>query len=143
MDKKEYFQYYQPKNSSFQSSSSKERIQLERKRYENNKLLPHIAEEYHFRITNHLLLKKIISPKRDKIIMQSLSNLGKKGLRSGSSLHGSCTSSEKMRTMKSIRSLHHEKRRQAEGGEFIKARNTVKSDHRIRRKVFVNHSMSH
>ena len=93
MDKKEYFQYYQQKNPSLQSSSSKERIKLERKKYENNKLLPHIAEEYHFRITNHLLLKKIISPKRDKIIMRSLINLGKKGNRSVASLHGSCTSS--------------------------------------------------
>ena len=74
-DKKEYFQYYKQPNPSIQSSHSKERIKLEKKRYENNKLLPHIAEEYHFRITNHLLLKKIISPKRDKIIMQALDSL--------------------------------------------------------------------
>lgn len=37
-----------------------------------HKLLPHIAEEYNYRITNHLLLKKIISPKRDKTIMHSI-----------------------------------------------------------------------
>jgi hypothetical protein len=39
------------------------------------KLLPHIQEEYQYRITNHLLIKKIISPKRDKIIMNSLENI--------------------------------------------------------------------
>ena len=91
-DKKEYFQYYKQPNPSIQSSHSKERIKLEKKRYENNKLLPHIAEEYHFRITNHLLLKKIISPKRDKIIMQSLCCLSKKGNRGGTSLNSSSAS---------------------------------------------------
>jgi hypothetical protein len=42
------------------------------KRYEKGKILPHISEEYNYRITNHLLIKKIISPRRDKIIMGSL-----------------------------------------------------------------------
>lgn len=45
------------------------------RRYDPPKLLPHIIEEYQYRITNHLLIKKIISPKRDKIIMNSLENV--------------------------------------------------------------------
>ena len=42
------------------------------RRIERPKMLPHIVEEYQYRITNHLLIKKIISPKRDKIIVNSL-----------------------------------------------------------------------
>ncbi len=33
-----------------------------------NKILPHITEEYQFKITNQLLLNKIMNPKRDKLI---------------------------------------------------------------------------
>lgn len=44
----------------------------QQRRIERPKMLPHIVEEYQYRITNHLLLKKIISPKRDKIIISSL-----------------------------------------------------------------------
>ena len=36
------------------------------------KLLPHIHEEYSFRITNRLLIYKIMHPKRDKNITDSL-----------------------------------------------------------------------
>jgi hypothetical protein len=68
-NKQEYFQFYNSKSPK-QSRLMKTRQQF--RRYENIKLLPHIAEEYNFRITNHLLIKKIISPKRDKIIVQSL-----------------------------------------------------------------------
>ena len=44
-------------------------------KYNIDKLLPHIAEEYNYRITNHLLIKKIICPRRDKIIMNSLEHV--------------------------------------------------------------------
>ena len=33
-----------------------------------NKILPHITEEYQYKITNQLLLHKIMNPKRDKLI---------------------------------------------------------------------------
>lgn len=36
------------------------------------KLLPHITEEYQYRITNDLLRYKIANPRRDKIIMEAL-----------------------------------------------------------------------
>lgn len=45
------------------------------RRIERPKMLPHIVEEYQYRITNHLLIKKIISPKRDKIIVNSLQRI--------------------------------------------------------------------
>lgn len=33
------------------------------------KLLPHIVGEYEYRITNKLLVQKIMKPRRDRIIM--------------------------------------------------------------------------
>lgn len=81
-------------------------------------MLPHIAEEYHFRITNHLLLKKIISPKRDKVIMQSLSNVGKR-LGSSHSNHSNMSHGqnhslgEKWRSVKKFKSMHHIKNKQS------------------------------
>ena len=38
------------------------------------KLLPHIIGEYEYRITNKLLVHKILNPRRDKLIMDSLLN---------------------------------------------------------------------
>lgn len=38
------------------------------------KLLPHIIGEYEYRITNKLLVHKILNPRRDKLIMDSLMN---------------------------------------------------------------------
>lgn len=38
------------------------------------KLLPHIIGEYEYRITNKLLAHKILNPRRDKMIMDSLLN---------------------------------------------------------------------
>lgn len=38
------------------------------------KLLPHIIEEYQYRITNELLSHKISHPRRDKIIAESFSS---------------------------------------------------------------------
>ena len=40
--------------------------------YANKRILPHISEEYEFRITNRLLVGKILNPRRDKTIMDSL-----------------------------------------------------------------------
>lgn len=41
--------------------------------YRHSKLLPHINQQYEFRITNRLLLQKIINPRRDRTIVESLS----------------------------------------------------------------------
>jgi len=40
-----------------------------------SKVLPHITEEYEFRITNRLLIDKITNPRRDKTIVDSLTNV--------------------------------------------------------------------
>jgi hypothetical protein len=37
-------------------------------------MLPHINEEYEFRITNKLLIQKIANPRRDRIIIDSLAH---------------------------------------------------------------------
>lgn len=42
--------------------------------YKNTKALPHINEEYQFRITNKNLVQKLINPRRDKTIINSLAN---------------------------------------------------------------------
>lgn len=40
--------------------------------YRKDKLFPHISDEYNFRINNRILISKIINPRRDKIIIDSL-----------------------------------------------------------------------
>lgn len=74
-NKEQYFRYYQTRAPTADSYSRKKQPF---KRYNNSKILPHITEEYNYRITNYLLIKKIISPKRDKTIMQSLEALSRK-----------------------------------------------------------------
>ena len=44
------------------------------------KLLPHIIEEYQYRITNELLDEKISHPKRDKLITGSFSKQNRQEL---------------------------------------------------------------
>lgn len=84
-------------------------MRLEKKKYETSKLLPHITEEYHFRITNHLLLKKILSPKRDKLIVSSLENVNRKSTHGNRHSHAA---SVKLRSMKKFKSMHHLKNNQ-------------------------------
>lgn len=74
-NKEQYFRFYQCKTPSDDHPARKKQ---HLKRYQNSKILPHIIEEYNYRITNYLLIKKIISPKRDKTIMQSLQSLNRK-----------------------------------------------------------------
>jgi hypothetical protein len=50
------------------------------------RLLPHIHEEYDFRITNRLLIEKITNPRRDRTIVDSLSHTNKPELRHKQSL---------------------------------------------------------
>lgn len=50
------------------------------------RLLPHIHEEYDFRITNRLLIEKITNPRRDRTIVDSLSHTHKPELRHKQSL---------------------------------------------------------
>lgn len=40
--------------------------------YRCSRILPHITEQYQFRINNRLLIEKIINPRRDKTIIDSL-----------------------------------------------------------------------
>jgi hypothetical protein len=108
-------------------------------------LLPHIAEEYHYRITNHLLLKKIISPKRDKIIVQSM-----EGMRKNYSGHSNASSGDKwrsgrrFRTMRSLRGQTASEYQAREGTAMTRTTvNTVSTQHRIRRRVMVNRTNSH
>jgi hypothetical protein len=69
-NKEQYFKYYQTRKPATDSCSRKK---PQKKRHNHNKkILPHITEEYNYLITNYLLIKKIISPKRDKTILQSL-----------------------------------------------------------------------
>jgi hypothetical protein len=42
--------------------------------YRQPRVLPHIKEEFHYRVENRLLVDKIINPRRDKVIMESLAN---------------------------------------------------------------------
>lgn len=74
LDKREYFRFYNHHRS---MHSNKSKIKHQTKKYEGLKPLPHISEEYNYRTTNHLLIKKIISPRRDKVIMHSLEGVGK------------------------------------------------------------------
>jgi hypothetical protein len=46
--------------------------------YKKDKMYPHISDEYDFKINNRLLLSKIINPRRDKTIMDSLINASSK-----------------------------------------------------------------
>lgn len=40
--------------------------------YKHNRLYSHIIDEYDFKINNKLMVQKIINPRRDKTIMDSL-----------------------------------------------------------------------
>jgi hypothetical protein len=40
--------------------------------YRRQRAFPHIADYYNFRINNRILVSKIINPRRDKTIMESL-----------------------------------------------------------------------
>ena len=84
-NKELYFRYYQSRTPTADSYGRKKQPY---KRYNNSKILPHITEEYNYRITNYLLIKKRINPKRDKTIMQSLEGLSRKY----HSAHGKLTS---------------------------------------------------
>jgi hypothetical protein len=42
--------------------------------YKLAKVLPHIKEEFHYRVENRLMVEKIIHPRRDKTIVESLAN---------------------------------------------------------------------
>ena len=65
-----------------QSSSIHQQQQREHNRqledYKRARLYPHISDEYDYRINNRLLIAKIINPRRDKIIMDSLINASNK-----------------------------------------------------------------
>lgn len=102
--KENYFQFYPRRTNN--SSHSKSRPH--KQKHSSIKILPHIAEEYNYRITNHLLIKKIISPRRDKIIVQSLSHV----FRRNNSNHSQHLSREKQRTAQKNRSLHNPKRKE-------------------------------
>ena len=91
--KQSYLQYYQ-------TNSHSNTFTRQRKRYPP-KILPHIAEEYNFRITNHLLVKKIMNPKRDKIIKNSLEK-AKKFVRSSSNKKREANSLKKRHACSSV-----------------------------------------
>lgn len=42
--------------------------------YRMVKVLPHIKEEFYYRVENKLMVQKITNPRRDKIIVDSLAN---------------------------------------------------------------------
>jgi hypothetical protein len=84
MEKNKYLEYFtQSQNNSnnfnrFHKSQKKINNKKEQKNqsaYLNSKKdvkpLPHISEEYQYKITNQLLLFKIMNPKRDKLIVES------------------------------------------------------------------------
>jgi hypothetical protein len=45
------------------------------------KVLPHIKEEFHFRVENRLMVEKIVHPRRDKTIVESLAHTASKSFR--------------------------------------------------------------
>lgn len=86
MEKEQYLRYFQPNTpkpssklnlNSLKLHSDHTNINNQTKSFHINKskvvkkLLPHISEEYEYKITNQLLLSKILNPKRDKLIMQN------------------------------------------------------------------------
>jgi len=46
--------------------------------YNQHRHFSHIVDEYDFRINNKLLVQKIINPRRDKVIMESLTHVSPK-----------------------------------------------------------------
>lgn len=96
LDKREYFRFY---NHNRSTHSNKSKIKHQTKKYEGLRPLPHISEEYNYRITNHLLIKKIISPRRDKVILHSLEGVSKQ-----SSGHSRSGTRERWRTSHKNRS---------------------------------------
>lgn len=81
MNKQEYLSYFTTtKVQPNQETEPPQSCQLQRPKtshYSSNKtkkLLPHIIEEYQYRITNELLSHKISHPRRDKLIAESFSS---------------------------------------------------------------------
>lgn len=80
MSKEQYFSYYtinQPTVLPKPQSQSSHIAPPNTSHYglaNTKKLLPHIIEEYQYRITNQLLAEKINHPKRDKLIAESFSH---------------------------------------------------------------------
>lgn len=63
--------------SAVQGSPGKGPIGSERQscdEYRLVKVLPHIKEEFYYRVENKLMVQKIINPRRDKTIVESLVN---------------------------------------------------------------------
>lgn len=79
MNKQEYLSYFTTNQHQSEQDPPQSR-QLQRPKTSHyaasrtKKLLPHIIEEYQYRITNELLSHKISHPRRDKIIAESLSS---------------------------------------------------------------------
>jgi hypothetical protein len=76
MEREEYLQYFnshkkKPSSKTIYSNSALSKqhrsLHIHGQRMDK-KLLPHIAEEYQYKITNQLLVQKIMNPKRDKLI---------------------------------------------------------------------------
>lgn len=74
MNSQEYLSYFKPQSQTVNHQSTRHRQKTSQYQLtQEQKLLPHITEEYQFRITNELLDHKIKNPRRDKIIIQSRS----------------------------------------------------------------------
>jgi len=77
-NKTEYFEYFHhnhklKKSANIQHIEDRERPKTSQYEIAQlHKLLPHITEEYQYRITNDLLRYKIAKPRRDKIIMEAV-----------------------------------------------------------------------
>lgn len=82
-NKKEYFEYYNNHKATKRNATNTEHIEKvsrpQTSQYQIaqlQKLLPHITEEYQYRITNELLQHKIANPRRDKIIVEAVQSAG-------------------------------------------------------------------
>lgn len=80
MNREEYLSYFTPAKPEHPKGEtpprSKQGARPKTSHYclsKTKKLLPHIIEEYQYRITNELLDEKISHPKRDKLITGSFS----------------------------------------------------------------------
>lgn len=81
MNKQEYLSYFTTTHTQHnQQTEQSQSLHLQRPKTSHysasktKKLLPHIIEEYQYRITNELLSHKISHPRRDKLIAESFSN---------------------------------------------------------------------
>lgn len=81
MNKQEYLSYFttaQAQHQPEQEQSQSRHLQRPKTSHyaasRTKKLLPHIIEEYQYRITNELLSHKISHPRRDKLIAESFSS---------------------------------------------------------------------